>query len=122
MSKATVILSIFLVFALAAIGCHHPKPDVYVKPDDTFSVVGSVHEMNIYPEATPEFPEHQGKAEFISYCAICHSLRYVSTQPDFPAKTWQAEVDKMIHKYKAPIDSVTGAKIAAYLVAIKGKK
>ena len=77
--------------------------------------------MHINPEA-PQFPDRDGKSEFVSYCSMCHSLKYVTMQPDFPEKTWRAEVTKMITKYKAPIDSVTGKKIADYLVAVKGGK
>jgi mono/diheme cytochrome c family protein len=85
----------------------------------TFSVNGSVREMVITPE-TPDFPEHEGKSEFMSYCAVCHSLNYVSAQPNFPRETWRKEVEKMVVKYGAPIDSATGEKITNYLVAIKG--
>ena len=91
-------------------------------PPNTISVNGSVHELNLYPDPAPDFPEHEGRTEFMSYCAICHSLKYVAMQPDFPAKTWDAEVTKMVVKYHAPIDSVTAKKIVAYLVAIKSKK
>ncbi len=77
--------------------------------------------MKISPEVT-EFPDHEGKAEFVSYCAMCHSLRYITAQPDFPRKTWEAELTKMVVKYKAPIDSITGKKIVDYLVTIKGIK
>ena len=106
---------------VVCIGCHRQQEQVIKNPENTFSIKGSLHEMNLYPEAPPEFPEHDGKTEFVSYCAICHSLKYISRQPDFPAKTWDAEVTKMIVKYHAPIDSATAKKITAYLVAIKGK-
>jgi hypothetical protein len=106
----------------AATGCKQKQPEVYKQPDNTFSVKGSVREMVLYPEAPPEFAEHEGKAEFVSYCGICHSLKYISMQPAFPAKTWDAEVTKMIVKYHAPIDSVNAKKIVGYLVAVKGTK
>ena len=113
-----------LLFILAGVfisGCTRPADKVVKKiPEGTFSIKGSVREMTIPPE-TPEFPEHPGKSEFVSYCAMCHSLKYITAQPDFPRKTWEAEVSKMIVKYKAPIDSVTGKKIVDYLVMIKTK-
>lgn len=84
----------------------------------TFSVNGSVREMNITLE-NPDFPEHPGRSEFMSYCAMCHSLKYITMQPSFPRKVWEAEVSKMVVKYKAPIDSVTCNKITDYLVSIK---
>ncbi len=120
MTKKTtfVLLAIAGCFALAAYGCQNQAKAVDKKPEHTFSVNGSVHEIKIVPE-NPTFPEHEGKAEFISYCAMCHSLKYISMQPDFPRKTWNAEVHKMVDKYKAPIDSAVCNKIVDYLVAIK---
>ena len=101
-------------------GCS-PQPVVAEKkPENTFSLNGSVREMTIWPE-TPAFPEHEGRAEFVSYCSMCHSLKYITMQPDFPRKTWEAEVNKMTTKYMAPIDSVTCRKIVDYLVVIKSK-
>ena len=84
----------------------------------SFSVNGSVREMSIGLE-NPKFPEGEGRSEFMSYCAMCHSLKYITMQPSFPRKVWDAEVTKMVVKYKAPIDSLTCKKITDYLVAIK---
>ncbi|MCD6013506.1 MAG: hypothetical protein K0Q79_3368 [Flavipsychrobacter sp.] len=117
-----------IFLAAAGIACilyscnEQPKQQPPVKkPEHTFSVNGSVREIKISPELT-EFPDHAGKAEFVSYCAMCHSLRYVTVQPDFPRHIWEAEVTKMVEKYHAPIDSATCRKITDYLVAIKGIK
>ncbi len=101
-------------------GCNERKPVAAQKPEHTFTMKGSVREIKIQPE-TPDFPEHEGKAEFVSYCSMCHSLKYITAQPDLPRKAWQAEVTKMITKFKAPIDSATGNKIVDYIVAIKTK-
>ena len=92
------------------------KPDVVKTPPSTLTINGSVRELTLYPDPPPAFPEHEGKAEFMSYCAMCHSLKYITAQPALPAKTWDAEVTKMVAKYHAPIDSVTAKKISAYLV------
>lgn len=117
-------LSIFLTITGSIgilYGCHEPEAlPVVKKPEHTFSVNGSVREISITPEVT-EFPEHEGKAEFTSYCAMCHSLRYISAQPSLSRSVWETEVEKMVVKYKAPIDSATCKKITEYLVAIKGK-
>lgn len=104
------------------VGCM-PEPTpapVEKQPEHTFAVKGSVREMNIYPEM-PEFPEGEGKSDFVTYCGICHSLKYISNQPNFPAKVWEAEVTKMVVKYHAPVDSVHAKKIVDYLVSIKGQ-
>jgi mono/diheme cytochrome c family protein len=103
-------------------GCNRAPQEVAKAPENTFTVKGSLREMDLNPAPPPAFPEHEGKTEFTSYCAICHSLKYISSQPDFPQKTWEAEVNKMVAKYHAPIDSVTAKKIVAYLVVVKGKK
>jgi len=120
MTTRTLYLVCGLCGIIVLYSCGQQQPEAVKMPDNTFTIKGSVREMNIWPE-TVSFPEHAGKAEFVSYCGICHSLRYISTQPDFPRKTWDAEVTKMIAKYHAPIDSVTGKKIVDYLVAIKSK-
>ena len=124
MQKRTTYLltAIVCCFVTFQYGCkQQPQPEVNKNPENTYSVKGSVHEMNIWPE-TVDFPEHEGKGEFMSYCSVCHSLKYITMQPDFPRKTWEAEVNKMITKFKAPIDSNTAIKIIDYLAAVKSKK
>ena len=51
-------------------------------------------------------------------CAKCHSADYISTQPSGKGKAfWEAEVQKMIKVYKAPIGEDDAAVIANYLAA-----
>jgi hypothetical protein len=51
-------------------------------------------------------------------CTACHSADYISTQPPGKGKAfWQAEVQKMIKIYKAPIGEDDAAVIANYLAA-----
>jgi hypothetical protein len=51
-------------------------------------------------------------------CTACHSADYISTQPSRKGKAfWQAEVQKMIKVYKAPIGEADAAVIANYLAA-----
>ena len=51
-------------------------------------------------------------------CTTCHSADYISTQPPGKGKAfWQAEVQKMIKVYKAPIGDDDAATIANYLAA-----
>ncbi len=124
MNKKVVLAILVMAAAVSASapGCM-PEPTLAPaekQPEHTFAVNGSVREMNIYPEM-PEFPEREGKSDFVTYCGICHTLKYISNQPDFPAKVWEAEVTKMVVKYHAPVDSAHAKKIVDYLVAIKGK-
>ena len=120
------VLTIISVL-IASYGCRQQeaakRPEIVSgpHPEHTFSVTGSVREMNLGHE-TIEFPQYEGKTEFVNYCGICHSLKYITMQPDFPRKTWDAEVTKMVVKYHAPIDSAKCHKIVDYLVAIKGKQ
>lgn len=118
----TYLLLPMALMTMTWYGCRQPEPRPVAEqqPKHTFTVNGSVRTISITPEVV-EFPEHEGKREFMSYCAMCHSLKYISTQPDFPGKTWEAEVHKMVVKYKAPIDSVVSQKIVDYLVAVKSK-
>lgn len=75
----------------------------------------------VLPHYQPDFPSGEGKELFISRCGVCHSLRYVTMQPDFPKKTWAKEVDKMIKTYGAHIDKKEAEAITEYLYSIKGK-
>lgn len=122
-AKSLYIILVITYAMVIMYACTEPTVPAAKKfqPQHTFSVKGSVREMNLQPEIL-DFPEHEGKAEFMSYCSMCHSLKYITAQPDFPRKTWEAEVHKMVEKYSAPIDSVTGKKIVAYLMAIKGQQ
>jgi hypothetical protein len=52
------------------------------------------------------------------YCAACHSVDYITTQPrSVGAGFWQAEVTKMIKAYGAPIPDEDAKKIVDYLNA-----
>jgi sulfite dehydrogenase (cytochrome) subunit B len=51
-------------------------------------------------------------------CGACHSADYIATQPQGPKYKkdfWQAEVNKMIHEYGAPIEEADVPKIVEYL-------
>jgi cytochrome c553 len=53
-------------------------------------------------------------------CLACHSAGMVLNQPALPAAAWQAEAEKMIHVFKAPVDEKDIPAIVAYLARIKG--
>jgi mono/diheme cytochrome c family protein len=49
-------------------------------------------------------------------CAACHSLDYIRTNSPFmTAKVWDAEVNKMINAYGAPIEPADAKAITDYL-------
>jgi hypothetical protein len=53
-------------------------------------------------------------------CLVCHSAGMVLNQPALPKAAWQAEVDKMIQVYKAPVAPEDVAAIVDYLTRVKG--
>jgi hypothetical protein len=73
------------------------------------------YDVGPYPSFTPELAEGDGRAEVQSFCATCHSTRYITMQPPLPGPTWEAEVSKMMKAYGAPIPEVAAKKITVYL-------
>src|SRR6516225_2385385 len=53
-------------------------------------------------------------------CLACHSAGMVLNQPALPKAAWQAEVDKMIEVYKAPVAAADVPAIVDYLTRTKG--
>lgn len=68
-----------------------------------------------FPSVDPKLAEGEGRAETESFCAMCHGTRYITMQPPLPAATWEAEVNKMIKTFGAPIPEATAKKITSYL-------
>jgi hypothetical protein len=69
------------------------------------------------PPETAELKPGPG-VETAIVCTACHSADYISTQPSGKGKAfWQAEVQKMVKAYKAPIGEDDAATIANYLAA-----
>lgn len=74
-----------------------------------------------FPVDEGVFPHTKGYDKFAASCTICHSLRYIEMQPNFPKTTWAKLVHKMITTYSAPISDTDAAEIVEYLASIKGK-
>ena len=72
------------------------------------------------PHDDPEFPPGPGRELFLSRCTVCHSLRYITMQPNFSKKVWAKEVAKMINTYKAHITGEEAREITNYLANVKG--
>jgi hypothetical protein len=53
----------------------------------------------------------------MSFCGICHSTTYITMQPPLSGATWEAEVNKMIRVFGAPIPDALAPQIIAYLKA-----
>ncbi len=56
-------------------------------------------------------------------CMVCHSLDYIQmNSPFLDKKGWEAEVNKMIKAYGAPVRQEDVPKIVEYLNKYYGKK
>ncbi|HEY1947499.1 MAG TPA: cytochrome c [Bryobacteraceae bacterium] len=74
----------------------------------------------VVPQAEPKLPEGPGRKEFVAQCRTCHSSRYVTSQPAFTRKAWEAEVTKMMKTYGAPVPAAQVSSIVDYLVTLNG--
>ena len=77
--------------------------------------VDAVYDAGVYPSFPPELAAGEGLQETTSFCNLCHSARYITTQPPLAAAAWDAEVTKMIKAYGAPIPEASANKIRLYL-------
>ena len=84
-----------------------PEPPNFT-PDSTFSVAA-------YPAVALELAPGEGLQEVQTYCNTCHTPRYITMQPPFPATTWEAEVNKMNKAFGAAIPDAETQKIIRYL-------
>jgi hypothetical protein len=73
------------------------------------------YSVSPFPSVAPKLTEGEGRAETESFCAMCHSTRYITMQPPLPGATWEAEVNKMIKTFGAPIPEASAKKITSYL-------
>ncbi|SFK33855.1 sulfite:cytochrome C oxidoreductase subunit B [Methylocapsa palsarum] len=97
-----------IVFALAACaglaftGATSAKPLSYQLPDETAALKPG-----------------PGVDVAKSNCAACHSADYILYQPPQKGRAfWDAEVQKMIKAYHAPIDEQDAKTIADYLASV----
>src|ERR1700692_2440447 len=58
----------------------------------------------------------QGEDAVNIICLACHSAGMVLNQPALTKAAWQAEVNKMIQIYKAPVAAADATAIVDYLV------
>jgi hypothetical protein len=72
------------------------------------------------PDETAAFKPGPDLEVVQNNCTGCHSADYIATQPrgpKFKTDFWQAEVNKMIRVYGAPINDADVPKIVEYLAA-----
>ena len=98
MTRRTII-SLALSAALAAASASLAKPLSYVLPDETAA-----------------FRPSPGVDAAQNNCVACHSADYINFQPPNKGPAfWDAEVQKMIKVFHAPIDANDAKSIADYL-------
>ena len=103
-------------------GCEHAQTQAMPEPSSltaSNSAPDPVHAI-VVPHDEPELPPGPGREDFIAQCVICHSPRYITSQPPFPRKVWTSEVTKMIKTFGAPATPQQAAHIVDYLVALNG--
>jgi hypothetical protein len=108
---------------LAIIGHPGPKdlppPAAASAPASTFVLKSVSVDL---PTSDITFPGGTAADAINANCLSCHSASMVLTQPNLAKAAWAAEVDKMIHTFKAPIDQRNATAIVDYLVETKGAK
>ena len=65
-------------------------------------------------------PPGPGRDAFVTACVVCHSPRYITSQPPFSRAVWRGIVQKMIDTYGAHITPSQAAEIVDYLAATNG--
>jgi cytochrome c5 len=65
-------------------------------------------------------PPGPGRDAYVTACVVCHSPRYITSQPPFSRAVWKGIVQKMIDTYGAHITTGQAAEIVDYLAATNG--
>jgi mono/diheme cytochrome c family protein len=76
---------------------------------------GASYSVAAYPLYPPDLAPGAGREAVQSYCATCHSTRYITMQPPLPSGTWAAEVNKMVKVMGQPIPDDAQLVIIKYL-------
>lgn len=109
--KKVIVFTILA--ATATLLAQHPAPSAQAEE------TGTVHSITL-PTIPPTLKDGPGKDKVMTLCAICHTPDYIPMQPPLPAKTWEAEVHKMIKAFGAPINDEDAKIIINYLTTEYG--
>jgi hypothetical protein len=122
-------IALIVGLVLAAAGCN-ARGSVATRAREMDMTVS--HEAS--PAAHPSSPVHSislphdeafappgpGRDAFVTACVVCHSPRYITSQPPFSREVWKEIVQKMIDTYGAHIATTQAAEIVDYLAATNG--
>jgi hypothetical protein len=97
-------------YSPAQLGSLQQPARIELSPDSTYRV-------SAYPVPAADLAPGDGVQDVRTYCNTCHSPRYITMQPTFPAATWEAEVNKMNKTFGAEIPPDSTQKIILYLQA-----
>ena len=74
-------------------------------------------------ESRVQLKDGPNKSLVLGRCAACHSQDYIPmNSPFLDRKGWEAEVNKMVKSFGAPMEPDEVAKIVDYLATNYGKK
>jgi hypothetical protein len=73
----------------------------------------------VLPEDPVSLPPGPGTDAVLANCTACHSPSTMLQQPKLSREKWEAQVEKMVSVYKAPIDPAAVPAIVDYLVAVQ---
>jgi hypothetical protein len=99
----------------AAVFCIALMASAILVPGISFAIPGETMHTIELPQARVELKPGAGMETTERYCGICHSLDYITMQPQFPREKWNAIVDKMIKVMGAPIPNEDAKVIVDYL-------
>jgi sulfite dehydrogenase (cytochrome) subunit B len=80
---------------------------------------GTVHSITL-PVVQTHLRAAAGVETVETHCSICHSLDYITMQPNFSKEKWAAIVQKMIKVMGAPVSEKDAGVIINYLAAEYG--
>lgn len=72
------------------------------------------------PLGDTELPPGPNRDLLVMSCMSCHSPAYITMQPPFPRKVWEAEVTKMVNVFGAQVRPYDRKLIVDYLMTIRG--
>lgn len=97
-----------------------PAPEPQADSQPVKPAVKSVVVRIELPEMESPLPEAPGRDTVDILCGSCHSHRYITMQPRFSRKAWEATVDKMKKTFGAPVPDEKLKEVVDYLVAVRG--
>ena len=97
----------FLLLVLG--GCQQAEPFAFTNTSVTL------------PEDTTALPPGPHVELATQNCTACHSADMILNQPRLTRAQWEANVEKMVKVYKAPIETQDVPQIVDYLVATNEK-